>query len=93
MVSYNRINSLKVLEIFPYQEHDLTFQTTKFKGSIFELVDLMLSHINEAFHGGDLKLIEDVHVIYPALIGIIEHGEEFVNRQFLLDFENLTQQN
>ena len=82
--SYDRIQVLKEKEIFYNTEFNLTFQSKLFKGSTFELVDLMLSHINEVFSNGDLSMVEDIHSIYTPLINIIEIVETFNIRCFLI---------
>ena len=71
LVSYNRIRALKEQEIFYNMQHELTFQSIRYRGTTFQLIDLMLAQINEVFGNGDLSMVEDLHNIYTNLINII----------------------
>ena len=47
MVSYNRIQALKVSAIFTDRTYIISLYSTEYRGTNFELIDLMLSQVTE----------------------------------------------
>ena len=58
--SYLRIQALKNMSIFDNTKYNITFQGLTMVGTLSELVDVVLAHVTEVIHTGDMSIVRDI---------------------------------